>query len=140
MRRDTVGSFHVTEVGGERVSAFVPAPLPPVPALALDGSLQESLEAAALSLGRLDAISRQLPDAGPLLDAYVRKEATLSSQIEGVQSSISDLLMFELDEAPSVPLDDVAAVSEYVSALEHGLDRLRGGFPLSNRLIREIHG
>ena len=64
----------------------------------------------------------------------------LSSQIEGTQSSLSDLLLFELDEAPGVPFDDVVEVSSYVGALEHGLNRLRGGFPLSNRLIREIHG
>jgi len=70
----------------------------------------------------------------------VRKEAVLSSQIEGTQSSLSDLLLFELDEAPGVPLDDVVEVSNYVAALEHGLARLREGFPLSNRLIREIHG
>jgi Fic family protein len=70
----------------------------------------------------------------------VRKEAVLSSQIEGTQSSLSDLLLFELEEAPGVPLDDVVEVSNYVAALEHGLARLRGGFPLSNRLIREIHG
>ena len=74
------------------------------------------------------------------LYSYVRKEAVLSSQIEGTQSSLSDLLLFELEEAPGVPLDDVVEVSNCVAALEHGLARLRGGFPLSNRLIREIHG
>jgi Fic family protein len=71
--------------------------------------------------------------------AYVRKEAVLSSQIEGTQSSLSDLLLFENDEAPGVPLNDVQEVSNYVAALNHGLNRLRGGFPLSLRLIREIH-
>jgi Fic family protein len=70
--------------------------------------------------------------------AYVRKEAVLSSQIEG--SSLSDLLLFELDEAPGVPLDDVVEVSNYVAALDHGLGRVRSGFPLSSRLMREIHG
>ncbi len=64
----------------------------------------------------------------------------LSSQIEGAQSSLSDLLLFELEETPGVPLDDVVEVSNHVAALDHGLARLRGGFPLSNRLIREIHG
>lgn len=81
-----------------------------------------------------------LPNTSLFLYAYVRKEAVLSSQIEGTQSSLSDLLLFELDEAPGVPLDDVVEVSNYVAALDHGLARLRGGFPLSNRLIREIHG
>jgi hypothetical protein len=70
---------------------------------------------------------------------YVRKEALFSSQIEGTQSSPSDLLLFESAEAPGVPLDDVQEVSSYVSAMNFGLDRLRGGFPLSLRLIREIH-
>jgi Fic family protein len=70
---------------------------------------------------------------------YVRKEALLSSQIEGTQSSLSDLLLFENEEIPYVPLDDVAEVSNYVAAMEHGLKRLREGFPLSLRLIREMH-
>lgn len=69
----------------------------------------------------------------------VRKEAVLSSQIEGTQSSLSDLLLFEASEAPGVPLDDVVEVSNYVAALEHGLARVREGFPLSGRLLREIH-
>lgn len=90
-----------------------------------------------LAVGRLDGVSTLLPDKSLFLNAYVRKEAVLSSQIEGTQSSLSDLLLFELDEAPGVPLDDVVEVSNCVAALEHGLDRLREGFPLSNRLIRE---
>ena len=71
--------------------------------------------------------------------AYIRREAVLSSQIEGTQSTLADLLLFELEESPGVPFDDVAEVSGYVAALEHGVDRLREGFPLSNRLIREMH-
>jgi Fic family protein len=140
MKRGESGRYEVTTVGGESVRAFVPAPLPAVPALALDGHLQQSLEAAVLALGRLDGVSNLLPDSSLFLYTYVRKEAVLSSQIEGTQSSLSDLLLFELDEAPGVPLDDVVEVSNYAAALEHGLKRLRGGFPLSNRLIREIHG
>ena len=83
--------------------------------------------------------ARRLRRRGQGLDAYVRREAVLSSQIEGTQSSLSDLLLFELEEAPGVPFDDVVEVSNYVAALEHGMARLRGGFPLSNRLIREMH-
>jgi len=126
--------------GGESVRAFVPAPLPPAPPLAFEDGLERSLEAAVLAVGRLDGVSTLLPDKALFLYAYVRKEAVLSSQIEGTQSSLSDLLLFELDEAPGVPLDDVVEVSNYVAALDHGLARLREGFPLSNRLIREIHG
>ena len=104
------------------------------------GPLQQSLERALLALGRLDGLSTLLPDTGLFLYGYVRKEAVLSSQIEGTQSSLSDLLLFELDQAPGVPIDDVVEVSNYVAAMDHGLRRLREGFPLSNRLIREIHG
>ena len=125
---------------GEHVRAFVPAPLPPKPALVMDGSLQQTLESAVLALGRLDGVATLLPDEALFLYAYVHKEAVLSPQIEGTQSSVSDLLLFELEEAPGVPLDDVREVSNYVAALNHGLRRLRENFPLSNRLIREIHG
>jgi Fic family protein len=98
------------------------------------------LDEALLALGRLDSVTTLLPDTSLFLFMYVRKEAVLSSQIEGTQSSLSDLLLFELDEAPGVPMADVEEVSRCVAALEHGLRRLREGFPLSNRLIREIHG
>jgi len=98
------------------------------------------LESAALALGRLDSLSALLPDTTLFLYTYIRKEAVLSSQIEGTQSSLSDLLLFEIEEVPGVPIDDVVEVSNYVAALEHGLLRLKEGFPLSNRLLREIHG
>ena len=139
MQRGETGRFETTTVGGEQVRAFVPAPLPPEPPLVIEGALQQAFESAVLGIGRLDAVSTLLPDKSLFLYAYVRKEAVLSSQIEGTQSSLSDLLLFELNEAPGVPLDDVVEVSNYVAALEHGLTRLREGFPLSNRLIREIH-
>src|SRR5687767_9004070 len=140
MKRGETGRYEVTTAGGESVRAFVPTPLPPVPPLALDGPLQQALEPALLALGRLDSVSALLPVKSLFLYAYVRKEAVLSSRIEGTQSSLSDLLLFELEEAPGVPLDDVVEVSNYVAALDHGLARLREGFPLSNRLIRELHG
>lgn len=140
MERGETGVYEVTSVAGERVRAFVPNPLPPSPPLVLDGPSHRTLERAVLAVGRLDGVSAHLPDKSLFLYTYVRKEAVLSSQIEGTQSSLSDLLLFELDEAPGVPLDDVVEVSNYVAALERGLARLREGFPLSNRLIREIHG
>ena len=139
MQRDEVGRYDVSNVGGEPVRAFVPRPLPPRPSLVLDGPLQQALEDAALALGRLDSVSTLLPDQDLLIYAYVRKEAVLSSQIEGTQSSLSDLLLFELEETPGIPEVDVAEVSRYVAALEHGLRRLKEDFPLSNRLLREIH-
>jgi len=140
MKRGESGTYAVTVAGGETVRAFLPHPLPPRPPLAFDGRLQQGLEAAVLALGRLDGVSTLLPDKSLFLYSYVRKEAVLSSQIEGTQSSLSDLLLFELDETPGVPLDDVVEVSNYVAALDYGLARLREGFPLSLRLIREIHG
>ncbi|HUF62698.1 MAG TPA: Fic family protein [Verrucomicrobiales bacterium] len=140
MKRGETGRYEVTSTGGEQVRAFVPAPLPPFPPLAWDGPLHALLESAVHAIGRLDGVSSLLPDKSLFLYSYVRKEAVLSSQIEGTQSSLSDLLLFELDEAPGVPLDDVREVSNYVAALEQGLARLREGFPLSNRLIRDIHG
>ncbi|HQN08334.1 MAG TPA: Fic family protein [Thermoanaerobaculia bacterium] len=139
MKRGVTGRFEVSRTGGEAVRAFVPHPLPPDPPLMLSGPLQTLLERASLAIGRLDSISTLLPDTDLFLYAYVRKEAVLSSQIEGTQSSLSDLMLFELEQVPGVPLDDVAEVSSYVAALSHGLSRLRGGFPLSVRLIREIH-
>lgn len=139
MRRAT-GQYEPTVVDGEAVQSFLPDPLPPNPPLTLDGRLRTSLDSALVSLGRLDGVSSLLPDRHLLLYTYVRKEAVLSSQIEGTQSTLSDLLLFELEEAPGVPTSDVVEVSNHVAALEHGLSRLREGFPLSNRLIREIHG
>lgn len=139
MRRPAPGRFATTVAGGESVRAYVPARLPPVPPLDLDGARQRLLERATLALGRLDSVSALLPEPQLFLYAYVRREAVLSSQIEGTQSSLSDLLLFELDEAPGAPFDDVVEVSNYVAALEHGVARLQDGFPLCNRLLREMH-
>ena len=137
-RSPRLGNYIVKLYGEETVRAFVPPPLPPNPPVRLD-ALQRLLEQANQSLGRLDGLASVLPNLSLFMYAYVRKEAVLSSQIEGTQSSLSDLLLFENDEAPGVPLHDVQEVSNYVTALNHGLSRLRGGFPLSLRLIREIH-
>lgn len=139
MKRGSTGEYETTATGGETVRAFVPAPLPPDPPLEFSGARQRLLERALLACGRLDGITALLPDPELFLYAYVRREAVLSSQIEGTESSLSDLLLFELEEAPGVPFDDVVEVSNYVAALEHGMARLREGFPLSNRLLREVH-
>ncbi|MFN8010806.1 MAG: Fic family protein [Holophagaceae bacterium] len=139
MRRKPQGRYVLTTTSGEKVRAFVPDPLPPKPPIDWTPDLVAAQQRAAVALGRLDGVSRLLPEPALFLYAYVRKEAVLSSQIEGTQSSLSDLLAYENDQAPGVPLDDVAEVSSYVAALDHGLKRMRGGFPLSLRLIREIH-
>lgn len=139
MQRKETGRYETWHGGDEPVRAFIPVPLPPDPPLRMDGPLQQVLEKAVLALGRLDSISALLPDKTLFLYSYVRKEAVLSSQIEGTQSSLSDLLLFELEEAPGVPLDDVVEVSNHVAALEHGLSLLKE-LPLCNRLLREMHG
>ncbi len=139
MRRGLTGRYETTLVAGETIRAFVPHPLPPEPPLELTAQRQQLLERATLALGRLDSVTLLLPEPDLFLYAYVRREAVLSSQIEGTQSSLAQLLLFELEEAPGVPLDDVVEVSNYVAALNHGLQRLREEFPLSNRLIREMH-
>jgi len=125
---------------GEKVQAFVPAPLPPRPPIHWTPELRSKFDQALLALGRLDSVSTLLPDTSLFLYMYVRKEAVLSSMIEGTQSSLSDLLLFELDQEPGVPLDDVREVSNYVAALDLGLRLLEEGLPLSLRLFREIHG
>lgn len=140
MRRGPMGSLLAAgSTGGETVRAFIPRPLPPDPPLQIDAALREPLDAALVALGRLDSITVLLPDTNLFLYSYIRKEAVLSSQIEGTQSSLSDLLLFEEAELPGVSVDDVIEVSNYVAAMEHGLTQIRNGFPLSNRLIREIH-
>ena len=140
MKRGPTGDHIVQKYGDEEVRSFVPSPLPPNPPLSIDPALREELDQALLSVGRLDCVASLLPDIDLFLYTYVRKEAVLSSQIEGTGSSLSDLLLFELEEVPGVPLYDVIEVSNYVAAINHGLKRLRENFPLSNRLVREIHG
>ena len=129
----------MTVGGGETVRAFVPHPLPPEPRIAFREGLRPLLEAATIALGRLDAVTELLPDASVFVYGYVRKEAVLSSQIEGTQSSLADLMLHEAGSAPSASIDDVLETSNAVAALNHGIQRLRGGFPLSNRLMREMH-
>lgn len=140
MRRELTGKYEITITAGDTVQAFIPNSLPPAPPLDL-AELQPNLSNALVALGRLDGMARLLPDIMLFLYSYVRKEAVLSSQIEGTQSSLSDLMLFEIAEAPGIPvdIDDVTEVSNYVRALYHGLERMAGDFPLSNRLICEIH-
>lgn len=134
------GSYIRVAAAGESFDAFMPNPLPPDPPLQLPEGDQDLMERANRALGRLDGVASLLPDVSLFLYFYVRKEAVLSSQIEGTQSSFSDLLMHEEKLVPGVPLDDVQEVSNYVAAMNHGLKRMRkDGFPLSLRLIRDMH-
>jgi Fic family protein len=140
MRRELQGHYVTISTVGEKAQAFVPAPLPPLPPIEWTPELRGKFDQALLALGRLDSVAVLLPDTSLFLYMYIRKEAVLSSMIEGTQSSLSDLLLYELDQEPGVPLDDVREVSNYVAALDHGLRRLAEGFPLSLRLLKEIHG
>jgi len=140
MKRELQGRYVTISTVGEKAQAFVPASLPPRPPIDWTPELRSKFDQALLALGRLDSVSTLLPDTSLFLYMYVRKEAVLSSMIEGTQSSLSNLLLFELDQEPGVPLDDVREVSNYVAALDHGLRLLKEGLPLSLRLLREIHG
>jgi Fic family protein len=134
------GAFRTVTSGADGYAAFFPHALPPDPALTIDGPTQVLLDRANQALGRLDGMTLLLPDPDTLLYTYVRKEAVLSSQIEGTQSSLSDLLLFENDEAPGVPMEDVRETANYLSAMRHGLTAIeQGRLPLSSRLLREIH-
>ena len=139
MHRGLTGHYVPISTVGEHAKAFVPHPLPPVPPIHVDGELGTLLDAASTALGRLDGISSLLPDPRLFLYTYIRKEAVLSSQIEGTQSSLSDLLRHEIQGTPGALGDDVSEVSCYVDAMEHGLKLLADGQPLSLRMIREIH-
>lgn len=132
-----LGRFVETPVAGEMVRAFVPPPLPPAPPIDVL-ALLDRLSLAERALGRLDGITMLLPRQELFLYMYVRKEAVLSSQIEGTQSTLSDLLRFETEAQAGQPIDDIREVSNYVDAMMHGLERLEE-MPLSLRLIREMH-
>ena len=135
---ERVGEYIKCSVTGESYNFYAPKPLPPIPPVEME-KLYPLLDQANVALGRLDGLSIILPDPSLFLYMYIRKEAVLSSQIEGAQSSLSDLLLYENNEVVGVPNQDVVEVSNYVAAMEHGLKRIRGGFPLSLRLICEMH-
>lgn len=129
------GRFIAQSQGLSRFLAFVPATLPPNPSITWDSELHDLLEIANRALGRLDGATLIAPNPDLFLYTYIRKEAVLSSQIEGTQSSLSDLLLFENAEAPGIPVDDLREVSNYVAAMEHGLKRLKGGFPRRSEAV-----
>jgi Fic family protein len=133
------GKYSISSTAGEEVSAYIPKPLPPDPPLDLAG-LYPLLDWANQALGRLDGSTALLPDAQLFLYFYIRKEAVISSQIEGTQSTLSELLLFEQGVGPAALMDDLSETSNYVAAMEHGLKRLKEGFPVSLRLLCEIHG
>ncbi len=139
MHRPPPGQYVTVSTADEPYQAFVPAPPPPEPPVVWSPALRRRFDAALVALGRLDALTALLPNASLLLYSFVRKEAVLSSQIEGTQSSLADLLLYEIDEEPGVPVEDTREVSRCVAALERGLEKLRGGLPLCMRLLCDMH-
>lgn len=133
------GEFKTISSHGEDINYFIPYPLPPKPPIKMSPQIETLREEANRALGRLDGITNILPDKTLFLSFYVRKEAVLSSQIEGTQSTLSDLLLFDINEINSEKMIAASEVSNYVAAMDHGLERLKGGFPLSLRLLKEIH-
>lgn len=139
MRRPTPGRYVTVTTATEPFQAYVPAQLPPSPPIDWSPALRLRFDSALVALGRVDAISTQLPNAALLLYSFIRKEAVLSSQIEGTQSSLADLMLYEIDEQPGVPLDDAQEVSRCVAAMDEGLAKLRSGLPLCLRLLCDMH-
>lgn len=133
-----IGTYITHKLSNEPYKAYVPPRLPPKPPLDL-AKLYPYIEKATLALAELNGIQKSIPNTSLFIYMYVRKEALLSSQIEGTQSSFSDLMLFEHHQRPNVSLEDVEEVSNYVKAITYGLKRLKDGFPLSLRLLREIH-
>jgi Fic family protein len=134
------GRFLLERDGADRYAAFYPKPLPPEPPLDIDASLQALVDQANQALGRLDGITLLLPDPDIFLYTDIRKEAVLSSQIEGTQSSLSDLLLFEHHAAPGVPIADVRETTNYLTAMDYGIAAVEANRPLSLGLLKEVHG
>jgi Fic family protein len=133
-----IGSYVTVKVPGESYKAYIPSKLPFSPVINME-SLATLLERAVQAIAEANQISNSIPNVSLFVYTYVRKEALLSSQIEGTQSSFSDLILFENKQKPSVSIDDVEEVSLYVKAINHAVKRLNGGFPLSLRLLKETH-
>ena len=136
--KNRIGTLVTQKIAAESFKAYIPSKLPPDPALVLD-DLYPLLDKATQAITALNSMAQSIPNKALFIYMYVRKEALLSSQIEGTQSSFSDLMLFENHQNPSVSIDDVEEVSNYVMAIKYGLKRLENGFPLSLRLLCEIH-
>jgi Fic family protein len=137
MNRGQQGKLIHHEVSGEPFDAYVPEALPPVPPLEETKELRLACSLADQMLGRLDGLSTLIRHPDLLISFYIRKEAVLSSQIEGTQSTLTELLLFEIE--PESGTEDTVEVANYVQAMRHGLSRLSSGFPLSLRLLCEMH-
>ncbi|MBR1915889.1 MAG: Fic family protein [Alphaproteobacteria bacterium] len=138
MKRDIQGTLVKCSITSETFEAYIPNALPPKPDIDLS-EVSLLLEKANQAIGQLNGVVEATVDPSVLNYMYVRKEAVLSSQIEGTQSTLDDLLKYESEQIHGILVADASEVSSYVAALNHGLKRIKDGFPLSLRLIREIH-
>ena len=137
-KQNRIGELITSSTAGESFKAYVPKDLPPVPSIELNANQLSLIEEANQAIGRLDGATLLLPNTNLFIYMFLRKEALLSSQIEGTQSSFSDLVMYENEQTPGVPVEDVEEVSNYIAAINYGIQRLQSGFPLSLRLFKEI--
>ena len=137
--RKRAGTFVTQQAGPASYKAFIPRQLLPPPTLSIDGPLQSAIERAGVELGRLDGTTLLLPDTELFVRMYARKEALLSSQIEGTQSTLSDLIIYEHGDLPVDPASDVVEVANYLKAMRYGLQRVKDGHPVTLRLLRKIH-
>lgn len=133
-----IGKYILKKTGGESYKTYLPPKLPPNPPLNLN-QVYPLLEKATIAIANLNKITHSIPNTALFIYIYLHKEALLSSQIEGTQSSFSDLMLFENNQKSEVSLEDVEEVSNYVKAVNYGLKRLKDDFPLSLRLLKEIH-
>jgi len=138
MDKGRLGKYVVQDKANEPYKAYIPPRLPPELPIDLK-DLYPLLDKATRAIGALNSLIRSIPNPDLFVLTYIRREALLSSQIEGTQSSFSDLILFEHHQKPNVSIDDVEEVSNYIAAMNYGLKRLKN-FPLSLRLLREIHG
>lgn len=138
MKRKMQGRLVKCSLSSETYQAFEPNSLPPDPKIDMS-EIAVWLEKANQAIGKLNGVVAATVDSSVLNYTYVRKEAVLSSQIEGTQSTLDDLLKYEAEQTQGISVEDASEVSSYVAALNHGLKRINEGFPLSLRLIREIH-
>lgn len=138
MERGIQGKLVKCSVVSECYNAYIPNDLPPLPEVDMS-SFSSLLEKANQAIGALNGVISTVPDSAIINYMYVRKEALLSSQIEGTQSTLDDLLRYESQQMQGIPVEDASEVSSYVSALNYGIQRINEGFPLALRLIKEIH-
>jgi Fic family protein len=134
-----IGTYVIQTLSVEPYKAYIPKPLPPIPPVNMI-RLYPYLEKATKAISELNSFRNLIPNTSLFLYMCVRKEALLSNQIEGTQSSFSDLILFENEQNPDISLEDVEEVSNYVKAINYALDHCRSEFPLSLRLLRETHG